>query len=187
MVAADRFTRWQAAAVAGRAEVEAQLRQRDQPRRQRERLEMVKGIALGRDLAAVCAWSGRSPRRVAFWLDRFVAGGSAALADAPRTGRPPKADAAYRAALVQAMETAPRTLGLEVDVWTAARLSSYLAQQTGTQLAPGWLRAVLAQERFVCGRPKHTLHHLQDRAAVAASVAALAALGGKGGGGADAL
>lgn len=181
MVAAERFARWQASAMAGRAEVEAHLRRRDLPQRQRERLEMVKGLALGQDLATVCGWSGRSARRVAVWLDRFVAGGSAALVDAPRTGRPPKADTAYRAALVQVVERSPRTVGLDVDVWTAARLSSYLATQTGRQIAPGWLRAVLAQERFVCGRPKHTLHHLQDREAVAASVAELAALGEKGG------
>jgi transposase len=177
----EQRARWQAAAMAGRADVEAQLRRRDLSRRQRERLELVQGLALGKDLAALCAWSGRSPRRVAVWLERFVAGGSAALVDAPRSGRPPKADAAYRAALVQAVETAPRTLGLEVDVWTAARLSTYLAQQTGTAIAPGWLRALLAQERFVCGRPKHTLHQLQDADAVAASVAELAALGEKGG------
>jgi hypothetical protein len=59
-------------------------------------------------------------------------------------------------------------------------LTSYLAEQTGVHLAPGWLRALLNQAGFVTGRPKHTLKHLQDPAAVAACAAELAAAGGSG-------
>ena len=68
-------------------------------------------------------------------------------------------------------------------MWTSPRLSAYLAEQTGVRLAPGWLRAILARRRFACGRPKHTLAHLQDPACEAACEAALAEVGGKGGGG----
>ncbi len=174
-------------AQAERAGIEAQLRRRDLWPRLRERLALVKGVALGQEVATIATWSGRPPARIRHWLGCFLTGGSAALVDAPRTGRPVKADAAYRAALVAAVETAPRTLGLETDVWTAARLSSYLAEQTGTQIAPGWIRALLARERFVCGRPKHTLGHLQDPEAVAACVAELAAVGEKAGRGTGAL
>jgi hypothetical protein len=49
------------------------------------------------------------------------------------------------------------------------------------RLAPGWLRAILARRRFACGRPKHTLDHLQDPEEVAACEAELAAVGEKGG------
>ena len=41
-------------------------------------------------------------------------------------------------------------------------------------------RVLLTQHDFVTGRPKHTLKHLQDSVAVAASVAELAAAGGTG-------
>ena len=82
-----------------RAEVDAALRRRDLAPRLRERLEMVKGAALGQDEATIAAWVGRTPRTVRRWLGRFAAGGVAALADAPRPGRPPEADAAYPAAL----------------------------------------------------------------------------------------
>jgi hypothetical protein len=68
------------------------------------------------------------------------------------------------------------------DVWTSDRLSAYLAQTTGVQIAPGWLRALLGRRDFVCGRPKHTLKHLQDAAEVATCKAALAEAGEKGGG-----
>ena len=165
-----------------RAEVEAELRRTDLAPRVRERLEMVKARALGYDLAAIAAWSGRSVRTVRQWLGRFDAGGVAALSDAPRGGRPVKAGAAYLRALETAAETAPPALGLPFDVWTSDRLSGYLAQTTGVRIAPGWLRALLAQRDFVCGRPKHTLRHLQDPAAVAACRAELAGAGEKGGG-----
>jgi transposase len=165
-----------------RAEVEALLRRTDLAPRVRERLEMVKGRALGQDVEQVATWSGRSVRRVRHWAGRFRDGGAAALADAPRAGRPVKADGAYLQALEAAVETPPPSLGLPFDVWTPARLSAYPAGTTGVRIAPGWLRALLARRDFVCGRPKHTLKHLQDRDEVAACQAALAEAGGKGGG-----
>jgi transposase len=158
-----------------RAAIEAVLARRDLAPRVRERLEMVKGAALGWDVATTAQWSGRSARTVERWLAVFRAGGAAALADAPRRGRPPKADAAYLAALEQAVEASPRDLGVAVDVWTSDRLSAYLAQTTGVTIAPGWLRALLARQRFACGRPKHSVAHLQDAAEVAACEARLAA------------
>lgn len=164
------------------AVVEAALRRRDVSPRVRERLEMVKARALGADLAAIARWSGRSVRTVRRWLRRFDEGGIAALADAPRAGRPAKADAAYLQVLEAAVEAAPPSLGLPFDVWTSDRLSAYLAGRTGVRIAPGWLRALLTRRDFVSGRPKHTLTHLQDPDEVAACKAALAAAGEKGGG-----
>jgi transposase len=163
-----------------RTTVEAALRRRDLAPRQRERLEMVKAAALGQDVAAIARWSGRRPETVCRWLAVYREGGIAALADAPRQGRPPKADARYLAALETAVERAPRSLGLPFDVWTSARLSAYLHQQTGVRIAPGWLRVLLHRQRFACGRPKHTLDHLQDPAEVAACEEALQVAGEKG-------
>jgi transposase len=165
-----------------RAEWEALLRRRDLAPRVRERLEMVKAAALGQGPAAIARWVGRSPPTVRLWLRRFRDGGAAALADAPRPGRPARADAAYLAALEATVETPPPGLGLPFDVWTSGRLSAHLAGVTGVRIAPGWLRALLARRDFVCGRPKHTLKHLQDPDEVAACKAALAEAGGKGGG-----
>jgi transposase len=164
-----------------RGRVEEELRRRDLPPRTRERLEMVKAAALGQPLTAIGRWSGRSPRTIRFWLDRFVAVGTPGLADAPRAGRPARADAAYLAALERAVETPPRELGLPFDVWTSPRLSAYLAETTGVRIAPGWLRALLSRRDFVSGRPKHTLKHLQDAAEVAACQAELTEAGEKGG------
>jgi transposase len=164
-----------------RAEIEQWLRRRDLAPRLRERLEMVKAVALGQDLPRFAQWSGRTERTVCRWLGRFATGGVDALADAPRVGRPAEAGAAYRRAADAALGTPPRTLGLPFDVWTSARLSAYLAETTGERIAPGWLRALLGRWDYVCGRPKHTLKHLQDAAAVAAGEEELAAAACKSG------
>ena len=163
-----------------RAEVERLLRQRTLHPRVRERLEMVKAVALGEDVASIARWCSRSGRRIAYWVQRYGSGGVAALRDAPRSGRPPQADAAYLQAMEVAVTTPPRAWALGFDVWTSARLSTYVAEQTGVRRTPGWLRALLNQHGFVVGRPKHTLKHLQDPVAVAACAAELAAAGGTG-------
>jgi transposase len=163
-----------------RAAVEALVRQPTLNRRVRERAEMVKAAALGYEVAEIARWSGRSVRRVRHWLGRFAALGVAGLADGARSGRPVKADAAYRAALEVAVTTPPPDLGLPFDAWTSDRLSAYLAECTGVRIAPGWLRALLAQQDFVTGRPKHTLTHLQDAEAIAAFETELTAAGEKG-------
>src|SRR5262249_32735162 len=159
----------------------------DLTRRMRERLEMVKAAALGDDLERIARWSGRSQETVAHWLARFAEGGVDALADAARSGRPVQADAAYLTAMEIALEGSPTALGVVFDVRTSERLSAYLEQETGVHIAPGWLRVLLAQRGWVCGRPKHTLKHLQDPAAVAATRNELAVVGGKGTGRAGTL
>ena len=159
--------------VEQQARVEAWLRHRDLSPRYRERLEMVKAAGRGEEVAAIARWSGRTPRTVRRWLTAFREGGIGALAGTPIPGRPPKADAAYLAALEAAVETVPRTLGLPFDVWTSGRLSAHLHQQTGVRIAPGWLRVLLHRQRFACGRPTHTLAHLQDPDEVAACEEAL--------------
>jgi transposase len=169
---------------AQRVEVDHWLRRRDLAPRLRERLEMVKAVGLGQAVPQIASWSGRTERTVRHWLRRYATGGVVALADAPRAGRPATADAPYRRAAEAALETPPRTLGLPFDVWTSARLSAYLAETTGVRIAPGWLRALLGQWDYVCGRPKHTLKHLQDPEAVAACVEELAAAACKSGRGA---
>src|SRR5215216_3366585 len=74
---------------AQRAAVEALLRERELTPRVRERLEMVKGAALGWDLAAIAAWCGRAEATVRRWLAAFHDGGVLALADAPGRPTPP--------------------------------------------------------------------------------------------------
>ena len=73
--------------------VTALLRQPTLNRRVRERAEMVKAAALASEVTQIARWSGRSVRRVQYWLRRFAALGVTGLADGARSGRPRKADA----------------------------------------------------------------------------------------------
>lgn len=170
-----------------RETVEAMLRRRDLAPRVRERLEMIKGHALGEDRATIVQWSGRSSRTVEYWLNRFGVGGVQALADAPRSGRPARADSAYQRALVTVLETPPRDLDLPFDVWTSGRVSAYLAETTAVRICPGWLRVLIGRQDFVAGRPKHTLKHRQDPAEIAAFETEMAKVGEKNGGRAGAV
>ena len=87
-----------------------------------------------------------------------------------------QADAVYLQALDAALATTPAARGLPYDVWTSARLTAYLAERTGVRIAPSWLRTLLKQRDYVHGRPKHTLKHLQEPIATAASADQVAAL-----------
>ena len=162
--------------------VDQHLRRRHLSVRLRERLEMVAGAARGQDVATIARGRGRSPRRVPVWLRRFVSGGIAALADAPRAGRPPHADGAYLAALLTAASTPPPQVGLPCDVWTSARLSASVAETTGVRSAPGWRRVLLTRQRFAGGRPTHPRRPRRDPADGARCAAAVAAVGEKGAG-----
>jgi len=170
-----------------RAALEALLHRTDLKPRMRERAEMVKAAVLGQDLRGICAWSGRTAETVRSWLGQYLTAGLSGLADAPRPGRPARADATYHAALAEALDQSPREAGLLFDVWTSDRLSAYLAEGTGVRIAPSWLRTLVQQHEFVCGRPKHSLRHLRDADEVAACQAELAAAENNGGGGAGAL
>jgi transposase len=175
---------WAPVEVAAREQrqaIESVLRRRELSPRVRERVEMVKAAGLGYGPEAIATWSGRSVRTVVHWLERFLTSGLAALADAPRAGRPPRAIPAYLAGLEAAVSTPPRALGLEFDVWTSERLSTYLAEQTGIRLTPGWVRVLLAQRDWVSGRPKLSVRHLRHATEVAACEAALEAAEKKGG------
>ena len=165
----------------------AALRRRDLAPRLRDRLEMVEAAARGQELTAIARGSGRTPASVRHWLAAYQEGGIAALADAPRQGRPAKAAAADRVVLAAAVATPPRTLGGPCAVWTASRLSASLCQQTGVHIAPGWRRVVWHRQRFAWGRPNQARDHRQDPAAVAAGQAARRVAGETGAGTAGAL
>lgn len=150
--------------------------------RARERLEMVKGAALGWSVAEIMIWSGRCEKTVRSWIAVYQAEGVAGLADGARPGRPVHANRAYLDALATAVDTNPRSLEQGFDVWTSGRLSAYLAATTGVRIAPGWLRVLLHRERFANGRPKHSVTHLQDEAEVETCKERLREVGGKGGG-----
>lgn len=85
----------------------------------------------------------------------------------PRTppGRPSRATPAYRAALREAVQTPPQSLGYGFSVWSLARLAQHLKRKTGIALSEDQLGRVMRAERFSYQRPKHTMKGKRDEAA----------------------
>lgn len=96
-----------------------------------------------------CSW-----RTVQAAVRRYQTGGLAALADAPRSGRPPKVKSALRHQLAQALEAQPQAVGLPGYRWTAQRIRRYLARhQARVSLTTAWRELGRCQQ--VRKRGKH--------------------------------
>lgn len=105
---------------------------------------------------------GVTRRTVSNTRTRWREGGLRGLDDRPHPGRPPRADAAYRALLRHAVERDPRKFGYAFTRWTAPRLAAHLAGRTGVSLSAARVAEVLRDENFVWRRTRHTLRNLQD-------------------------
>lgn len=110
---------------------------------------------------------GVTRRTVTNTRTRWREHGLAGLSDRPRSGRPPLADASYRATLRRLVERDPRTLGYAFARWTAPRLGAHMATVSGVQLSTSQLLRLLHGQEFVWRRTKRTLRNLQDPAAIA--------------------
>ena len=80
-------------------------------------------------------------------------------------GRVSRATPQYRAALREAAQTPPQTLGYGFSVWSANRLAKHLEKTTKITLSDDRLRTILAEEKFSFQRPKHTMKGKRDEAA----------------------
>lgn len=101
------------------------------------------------------------------WFARWQSGGVEALANQPKSGRPPKADDAYSLALAEVIEKEPSEVGYDFTIWTVERLSAHLEKITGITLSESRLRALMKRAGYRYRRPKHDLGHLQDKQAKA--------------------
>jgi transposase len=91
------------------------------------------------------------------WFARYTAEGIGGLADAPRSGAPPRATAGYRERLLGVARCRPRALGLPFSLWTAARLADPLAELTGVRLSAPSLGRLLRAGGMRLSRPQPTI------------------------------
>jgi transposase len=91
-------------------------------------------------------------------LTRFAAGGFAALADRPRSGRPPTVTPADLDALVAHLDAA----AAQGETWTLARLARWLAQERAVAISAGRLGVLLQARRVRWKRTKRTVGHKAD-------------------------
>ena len=101
------------------------------------------------------------------WLQAFNARGLEALWPGKSPGPPPKADAQFQAALVEALQHNPRDLGYAFTRWRADLLAEHLYRQTHVQVSSSTIYTLLDRLGYHYGRPKLDLKHRQDPKAVA--------------------
>ena len=141
--------------------------------RVRQRATGLRLLHVGKKPAEVAGLLNVSQATVYNWHADWRAEGLAGLSDQPRSGRPPRADEAYRAKVETVIESDPTSLGYGFTCWTLERLIAHLAKETGILVSVNTMRSVLARQDYVCRRPKHDLKPLQDAAARATAKALL--------------
>lgn len=150
------------------AEVLRRLTKTDPDPRVRHRAAALLLVAEGLPIVRVARLLGTSPARIRVWRQRFLTQSRAGLADQPRTGRPPKLDAAARALLVRALDQGPAAYGVPVTVWSVRDLRALLAQH-GIHVCCATVHRTLQALGYRYRRPRHDLTHRQNAEAVAAT------------------
>ncbi len=92
-------------------------------------------------------------------------GGINALHPRKSPGRKSRATPEFIAAMKQAVQTNPQTLGYGFSTWSAARLAAHLAKVTGIRFSSDQLIRLLHRQGFSIHRPKHTLKGKRDETA----------------------
>jgi len=129
----------------------------------RQRCTAIRLLHLGHKPEEVAEMQAVSKPTIYGWIKRWQSGGVKALANRPRSGRPPKADDAYSTALAEVIEKEPKELGYDFMLWTVERLSAHLEKGTGISLSESRLRALIKRKGYRYRRPKRDLGHLQDK------------------------
>lgn len=119
---------------------------------------------VGRSKVSIATELGCCPATVDNVRRRYREQGLAGLVPHQSTGRRSRATPAYRAALRQAVQTQPQTLGYGFSVWSVGRLNAHLQKQTGIGFGEDRLREILHEEGFSFQRPKHTMKGKRDEA-----------------------
>jgi transposase len=110
---------------------------------------------------------GRSRLTVTRWLHEFDTHGLPALWPGKSTGRPPKADADFQAALVAAVEQNPQDLGYPFTRWSVDLLGEHLRRKLHVDVSYSTVYNTLKRLGYRYGRPKLDLKHRQDSKDVA--------------------
>ncbi|MFE0654544.1 helix-turn-helix domain-containing protein [Streptomyces sp. NPDC059534] len=144
-----------------KSDVEGLLRQRESSRHPRMRVECVRLSGQGRTVSEIAGILEIHPVTVRRALHRFTAGGLAALADAPRCGRPPKVTRADLDAMEEMLDTAAEDGG---PSWTLPRLAAWLERERGVEIHSARLSALLRRDGFRYKRTRTTVRHKADEA-----------------------
>lgn len=95
------------------------------------------------------------PKTVRKWLRRFKRGGTAALADLPRAGRPTSTTPVAERVVWTQLHQPPSVFGYVAAIWSVAALCQHLAQRCRLRLSRWKVRQLMRALRYRFTRPKH--------------------------------
>lgn len=119
-----------------------------------ERMRMVLLSARGYGVPQIATIYECDEATVRRWIERYEADGTRGLRDLPRSGRPPRADAAAREQIRRAVEAGPNEA--QPSYWSVLVLVLHLAE-AGLALSASTMRRCLGRLDFVWRRPRHVL------------------------------
>jgi transposase len=131
----------------------------------RTRFQMIL-LRVERDLSPrqIAPLVHRSHDTVLRVLQRYQAGGLAAVPRKKGPGPKPKITPAWEEELLRVLEDDPHDYGIASANWTTQLLAGYLAQKTGIAVDPETVRRALHRRDYVCKRPTWTVaHKAQER------------------------
>lgn len=119
-----------------------------------ERMRMVLLSARGYGVPQIATIYECDEATVRRWIERYEADGTKGLRDLPRSGRPPRADAAAREQIRRAVEAGPEET--QASYWSVLVLVLHLGE-AGLALSASTVRRCLGRLDFVWRRPRHVL------------------------------
>ena len=119
---------------------------RTEEARRVQRATIIQRASEGETIPQIAQRLGVDERMVRLWVKRFVTHGLPGLADAPRSGAPPRYDAARKARIIALSLTPPQQVGQPFASWTYARLATYLAEVEGIAMKHSRIHEILTAE-----------------------------------------
>jgi len=120
-----------------------------------QRIQAVLWVAQGETISEVVELTSVSGQTVYNWLQRYLTCHQvAALADAPRSGRPVTAPQITATQLLQHLHCNPLHLGYRTTVWSVKLLAAHLSHQYACPISPHTLRRRMKAMGLRCQRPR---------------------------------
>ena len=140
-----------------RRQMRAKLRQARDARLFRRTLAMLE-CDCGEPVSAVAELLGVSRQSVYNWIARFQEqGGPAELNDAPRSGRPARADETFDVLLRTLLMLSPERFGYHATHWTVRLLRDQLRKNLEQDYSDDTIRRGLHRLGYVWKRPRYVL------------------------------
>ena len=134
--------------------------------RYRDRLRAILWSEEGKSKTEIARLLGKDPSTVFLWIKDYLRFGFQGLQIRKSTGRPSLVDAEAEEVLRRAVEKNPRDLGYGFTVWSLGRLAEHLYREAHVRVHPETIRRALRRMGFCFKRPRLSLKHRQDPAAV---------------------